>query len=1308
MHHLTARSVSSSLYAHRQLCATLAATLSIVALVCASPLAALIDPAVPTASCVNDVSGLSNNCTANDLTFVVVGLGVQDDGCVNASDTITIFLRTDVTNTTAKTRYDVGLYFAKDGDPNGDGGLTGTCAREILSPLGTVGTTACPPLNLGGGDGPYYNDEGDGCGDLINQGTIGGCDLDMDGLRDPAQVVLNAPVTFPCREEPIVTPDGFVNIPVCATWGNQNNQVSTVAPAGQCNSDLEAIPGTKSKCRCEDVNTNVPAPELSLSCSCTAPTTVRPGFPVSCSVTYNNSRTCTPDPLTAERFQCAAASYLRFSTADGSAGGSFGNITAGTGSTSGTGPLVWTPASQPEATAGIIGQGETASVSFDYTVSNTAPDGTITLTTTSEWSNVSTFSPSVTQSALTTNCSITVSATHATIADLQAQRRAKGGVEVRWQTASEADSLGFELQRWDAERGEYIALHRGVLPATQHLPGGNYRFVDAGAPTDTDELQYRITEVEMSGLRGPQRDFRVSVERVSVEAGGLRAESDAPRGAFSGQPIAPSTRQQHRLADSLRQQRTRTSSADVAQSLLPVRSASQGFGKASPNFAQAVAFLDIERLTEAGQPLEGGLVRVSVTDLAAATGLRPALAQALANGGRWQLSRDGEPIAWRLTDDGSAIEFYASALPEAARTYSRFDVYRLSVADGPHTAARVKTVRGELTGGPTATPGGTFRASQSFEQEVLGRPLVTNDPSADYWFWDGVLSGHPSFGNRRLDFSLAPDGEARLSTDNRLSLRFWGLSDTPQSPDHQARIWLNGIDLGTVAWNDLGAATLDVEFGRGALRNDANRLVVEGLVGNFLIDGFDLHYDRAFRASTGTLHLTAGERAVVTVEGLPSANIAVWELSSPTTPRRLQALTVEADGTGTWNVSFRPSGADVSYLVTSERQAVALRPRHEAAAALLDTSTVADYVVIAPAMLHDAAQALAELRRAGGLSTLVIEPQAIYDAFGHGRRQPQALRTFFQVAYETWQAAPRYAVLAGKGSYDYRDLLQLGGNLIPPFMAAGPGINSPFGTSLAAADSLLGDIDGDGIPNLALGRLPVVDNAELQALVDKIADYEQRVADQASDTPWLDRSLILSDVPDGGGDFTTDADALAARLPDTGTNLRLATPTTSNANAVRAQLLQELADGARLLGYVGHGGFDRLSGYGLLTSSDVPSLARAERPPLVTAMTCNIGMFAFPGFTALGEELVLLPTGGAIAVWGPTGLSFNTPAVALGGQVFDALFEEPVLTGDGTPVPAPRLGDRLTEGWRRHATGDAASPTRSIYGLLGDPALLWP
>ena len=107
------------------------------------------------------------------------------------------------------------------------------------------------------------------------------------------------------------------------------------------------------------------------------------------------------------------------------------------------------------------------------------------------------------------------------------------------------------------------------------------------------------------------------------------------------------------------------------------------------------------------------------------------------------------------------------------------------------------------------------------------------------------------------------------------------------------------------------------------------------------------------------------------------------------------------------------------------------------------------------------------------------------------------------------------------------------------------------------------------------------------------------------------------------------------------------------------------------------------------------ALANGDRLPVLTAMTCTINRFAVPGVASLGELLVKSASGGAAAVWGPTGLADNSQSLLLAQRFYRR-------TSDLVDAP---LGDRLLRSLAefRSLGGDGA--LLPIYNLLGDPAL---
>ena len=209
--------------------------------------------------------------------------------------------------------------------------------------------------------------------------------------------------------------------------------------------------------------------------------------------------------------------------------------------------------------------------------------------------------------------------------------------------------------------------------------------------------------------------------------------------------------------------------------------------------------------------------------------------------------------------------------------------------------------------------------------------------------------------------------------------------------------------------------------------------------------------------------------------------------------------------------------------------------------------------------------------------------------------------------------------------------------------------------------------------------------------MDKARAYE------AADGAGQNRVLLAADDPDGGGDFPADSRTIAGLLP---ASLAIDTAYLGETGtaAVHARLIEAFDEGALLINYLGHGGAQRLTAEGVLTTGDVTRLKNTRRPPVVTAMTCLAGDYGLPGVTSLSEALTLKSGGGAIAVWAPSAMEMNSESVALDRLFVGSLFEtrQPVL---GAAVSAALAG---------HASAGGLKSARETYNLLGDPALTIP
>ena len=407
-------------------------------------------------------------------------------------------------------------------------------------------------------------------------------------------------------------------------------------------------------------------------------------------------------------------------------------------------------------------------------------------------------------------------------------------------------------------------------------------------------------------------------------------------------------------------------------------------------------------------------------------------------------------------------------------------------------------------------------------------------------------------------------------------------------------------------------------------------------------------------------------------------------MSNPASPKQVLATTVNRASGGGYRVSFTPSADGGSYLALTPGAARApLSMVADAPSNLRNTGNRADYVIIAPLQLKDAAQALATYRQSRGLVARVVELEDIYDEFNYGIASPEAIKAFLSYAYNRWAKAPSYVLLAGEGSYDYKDNLGFGDNLIPVWMAGTP-------NGLSAADNWFADVVGaDGVPDMAIGRLPVVTAQELAAMVVKIVSYERD-----SGAGWANRVIMLADNGDVSGDFSATSDEAAALLTGGYTADRIYLGEQAIGSA-RSALLAKINAGAGLLNYVGHAGMDKLADEGLLTMDDVNALSNGTKLPVATLMTCAAVQHAMPGYDSIGEALLLREGGGAVAVWAPTGLSLNSEATLLDEAFFRALFQKGIKP----------LGKAVRSALQEYAVQGKYPATLAVYNLLGDPAL---
>jgi uncharacterized repeat protein (TIGR01451 family) len=916
--------------------------------------------------------------------------------------------------------------------------------------------------------------------------------------------------------------------------------------------------------------------------------------------------------------------------------------------------------------------------------------------------------------------------THVVLSDFRGYEE-DGRMMIEWTTSSEIGTAGFYLFRKDDATGGYQQINHRILPALFTSPqGGTYSLMDDGASPGRP-YTYLLMEIEAKegkNIYGPitirpgggrasgtlglshaiNADLLLRLGQTAKGASGKitrHVNEDGTiaytNGNRSGPGNTPSGRDLYsnytRRAKQSSEMRGAVFKASSGEKNLPVQTVQDWAGRRI-------------KLTVTRE----GLYYLSASDIAEAIGLPERNIRRRIRHHRFSLSTRGQKVAYAPTADHGGLLFYGQGLDSI---YTKENIYWLSLGKGIQI--------GEIDGEGPAPAGEdlTFTEIVHTEEDRIIAPVLFKDTEADYWFWDVIVGDDPIDGMKAFSVHV-PDPGTTPALTTSLAVNLHGFTDTK----HHVLVSVNGSDIGEDAWEGAESHTVVLDFDPGLLQDGTNSIAVRGVLDPevpyslFLIDSFDLVYGRLYRAYENALICHGDGNPAVTINGFSGEDILLLDVTDPLNPIRVSAATI-AGTNGTYSVSFHPTSAETPYLaVLREAASPVARASASKPAGLLRRSNKADYLIITLPEFEEASRSLAKYRKKQGLKTEIVFLEDIMNEFNDGIYDPRAIRSFLTYAYYHWMKPPRYVVLVGNGTYDYKDNLGHGDNIIPTLM-----VETVMG--LSASDSLFAVLDDDPVPKIAVGRLPVLTAEELQTLVQKIRDYENEGGDRiarcgGSGSPLAglestkgsslqasressscespisseNRVLLLADDPDDGGNFPEDSDDLAIFLPQRYTVEKIYLSQYPVEQAQR-MLLEGIHEGAVFLNYIGHGGPDRLASEGLLTKENISSMIRPAGLHVLAAMTCIVGQYAIPGYDSLSESLVMKREGGSAAVWAPTGFSFNSIAKVLDEAFLKAAFDRPQKV----------LGDAILEAFQEYHLVGGQDYMMYIYNLLGDPAL---
>lgn len=441
-----------------------------------------------------------------------------------------------------------------------------------------------------------------------------------------------------------------------------------------------------------------------------------------------------------------------------------------------------------------------------------------------------------------------------------------------------------------------------------------------------------------------------------------------------------------------------------------------------------------------------------------------------------------------------------------------------------------------------------------------------------------------------------------------------------------------------------------------------------------------------------------------------SAGTQVWEVTDPLHPVRMPGIF---------------SGSEFRFIndCIRLREYIAFNPANYLVPGIigkinnqdLHFTAPADLLVITHPSLQAQAQQLALLhQQQNGMRSVVVTTEQVYNEFGGGHPDPTSIRDFAKMYFDKYVTSPgnkpRYLLLFGDASFDYKNRLNNNTNLVPAY-------ENNFSLDPLAtytSDDYFGfldnneDINSGAIINLldiGIGRIPARNAVDAKNFIDKLAAYFS----PQSLGPWQNNLSFIADDEDGNLHLQ-DAEVITATVT--------ATAPVFNQQKIYLDAFQQEAgaggsrypqanqasnnqvyNGTLIWNYNGHGGSRRLAEETILDAEIVNNWNNPFRLPLFITGTCDFAPYDNPTVNSLGENILLRPKTGAIAL-----MTTTRPVFAFSNRVMNNNYLQFALQPDASGKYRS-LGEAVQDA-KNHTyqtSGDISNNRK--FTLLGDPAL---
>lgn len=438
-----------------------------------------------------------------------------------------------------------------------------------------------------------------------------------------------------------------------------------------------------------------------------------------------------------------------------------------------------------------------------------------------------------------------------------------------------------------------------------------------------------------------------------------------------------------------------------------------------------------------------------------------------------------------------------------------------------------------------------------------------------------------------------------------------------------------------------------------------------------------------------------------------ASDLKIWEVSDV---NNIKNYSYDKSGT---SISFKSTGGSLKEFVAF-RTTDALTPQFSGRIANqnLHGLDFADVFIICYDSFLNQAKELAQFHSdREGYRVNIVTPTQVYNEFSSGTQDVTAIRDFLKYFYENANSdddRPRYLILFGDASYDFKDRILDNTNLVPSYQSN----NSIDPTVSYVSDDFYGlldpeegnwevNYDSSHLLDIAIGRIPVKTSVEARNIVAKIKAYHNT----SSLGNWRNNLLFVGDDEDNNLHFRQTEEF--ANYIDTVYPLfnikkihfdafvQEIGPGGAEYPEVEKQLREGVQNGVLVVNYMGHGGELGWAHERVLDNTAIKSWTNLDRQTLFVTATCEFSRFDDPQRVSAGENVFLNKNGGAIAMLTTTRVVYAGANAGLLNRLYRGNAFEPVNGKYQT------LGEIIMTTKNKYTL----TPNTRNFSLLGDPTV---